>query len=44
MLAEKPPAESGGTIVRLKFETIFLLLVWIAVILLVILYPRFGSH
>jgi hypothetical protein len=30
-----------GAAVRLKFETIFLLLVWIAVILLVILYPRF---
>ncbi len=25
---------------RLRFETMFLLIVWIAVILLVILYPR----
>jgi hypothetical protein len=30
--------------VRLKFETIFLLLVWIAVILLVIVYPHFVSR
>jgi hypothetical protein len=27
--------------VRLRFEAIFLLLVWIAAILLVVLYPRF---
>jgi hypothetical protein len=26
---------------RLRFETIFLLLVWIAVVLLIVLYPRF---
>jgi hypothetical protein len=30
--------------VRLRFETIFLLLVWIAVIALIILYPRFVSR
>jgi hypothetical protein len=30
--------------VRLRFETIFLLLVWLAVIALVILYPRFSGH
>jgi hypothetical protein len=29
--------------VRLKFETVFLVLVWAAVIALVILYPRFVS-
>ena len=33
-----------GTIVRLKFETIFLLLVWIAVILLVVVYPHLGRR
>jgi hypothetical protein len=30
--------------VRLTFETIFLLLVWVAVILLVIVYPRYIAH
>jgi len=30
--------------VRLRFETVFLVLVWIAVILLVVLYPHFESH
>jgi hypothetical protein len=29
---------------RLRFETVFLLLVWAAVIALVILYPRFFGH
>lgn len=29
-----------GMAVRLRFETIFLLIVWTAVILLLILYPR----
>jgi len=28
--------------VRLRYETVFLLLVWIAVIALVVLYPRFS--
>jgi hypothetical protein len=27
--------------VRLRFETVFLTLVWVAVILLVVLYPHF---
>lgn len=29
-----------GVAMRLRFETIFLVIVWIAVILLLILYPR----
>jgi hypothetical protein len=33
---------SKGRTVRLKFETVFLVLVWLAVIALVILYPRLG--
>jgi len=37
--AEKALAPAGG-LVRLRFETIFLALVWIAVILLIVLYPH----
>lgn len=33
-----------GDIVRLRFETIFLLLVWFAVILLIVFYPHFVSR
>jgi hypothetical protein len=29
-----------GAIVRLRFEVIFLVLIWIVVILLVVLYPH----
>jgi len=36
----KRPPQSTGTHVRLRYETIFLLLVWIAVILLVVFYPH----
>lgn len=33
-----------GAIVRLRFETVFLVLVWLAVILMVVLYPRVVGH
>jgi hypothetical protein len=29
---------------RLRFETIFLALVWAAVILLIVVYPRLSAH
>jgi hypothetical protein len=29
--------------VRLRFETVFLILVWLAVILLIVFYPHFSS-
>ena len=29
---------------RIRFETIFLVLVWVAVILLVVFYPHFSTH
>lgn len=29
---------------RLRFETLFLILVWLAVILLIVLYPHFASQ
>ena len=28
---------------RLRFETVFLILVWLAVILLIVFYPHFSS-
>ena len=35
---------SEGEIVRLRFETIFLIFIWVAVILLIALYPHFATH
>jgi hypothetical protein len=40
----KRPPQSTGAQVRLRFETVFLLLVWIAVILLVVFYPHLGRR
>jgi hypothetical protein len=32
-----------GAKVRLRFETVFLFVVWLAVILLIVFYPHFAS-
>ena len=34
----------GEGIVRIRFETVFLVLVWVAVILLVVFYPHLSTH
>jgi hypothetical protein len=39
-LPKRSRLEEGAS-VRLRFETVFLLLVWLAVIALVIFYPHF---